>query len=434
MGSGAYFKMKTLLTLIALAAASMHTIAADASPRRVSIIEAGAVADGDTVNTGAIQTAIDQLAAKGGGTVVIPKGVFVSGAIFLKQSVNLHLEKDAVLKCSTDMKNFPGQRTRIEGHFEENFTPALVNANGCDGFQLTGEGTLDGNGRPIWDEFWIKRNAATDKKNFKNLSIDRARLALIENSRDVTIDGIAFKDSQFWNLHLYRNRGVSVKNARFLVPDDYKQAPSTDGIDIDSSQDVTIDGCYFSVTDDCIAMKGSKGPFAMEDKDSPPVERVRITNCVFKRGYGSLTLGSEATVVRDVVLENSRVIGNMHVLHLKLRPDTPQHYENIRIRNITLDHSGGDILYAKPWTQYFDLKGQSPPKSIVRNITVSNIRGNYGSLGALEGNPGQTDISDITLEDIVVKVKKTGISTRNVRDLKVTNVIVNGQPLTPPSP
>jgi polygalacturonase len=84
-----------------------------------------------------------------------------------------------------------------------------------------------------------------------------------------------------------------VSKTRFEVPDDYKQAPSTDGIDLDSSRNVTIDGCYFSVTDDCIAAKGSKGPHAMKDTDSPPVEHIRIRNCVYKRGGGVLTLGSK---------------------------------------------------------------------------------------------------------------------------------------------
>ena len=400
-----------------------------------SILDHGAVGDGDTVNTRAIQTAIDTLATSGGGTVVIPPGVFVSGALFLKPGVHLRLEKDAVLRASTEVaKNFPARRTRIEGHFEESFTPALINADHCDGLRITGEGTLDGAGRAIWDDFMARRDAAPDKKNFKNLSVPRARLALIENSRDVVIDGVAFKDSQFWNLHLYRCREVLVQNVRFSVPDDYKQAPSTDGIDVDSSQDVTIRGCTFSVTDDCIAMKGTKGPFALDDKESPPTERVRVTDCVFKRGYGAVTLGSEATVVRDIVVENSRFLGVSHVLHLKLRPDTPQHYEKVRVRGITLDNKSGSILEARPWTQYFDLQGQPAPRSVVRDITFSDIRGRFGSLGRASGNPGQTDIAEVTFTDFDVKLNRVQLQDgESVRGLKFTNVVVNGQPVTSPA-
>lgn len=390
------------------------------------ITDFGAVGDGATVNTKAIQAAIDQLAARHGGNVFIPRGVFVSGALFFKPKVNLHLQAGGVLRCSTDMANFPVQRTRIEGHFEE-FNPALINAKDCDGFQIAGEGTLDGAGRPIWDLFWKRRNAAPDPKNFPNLGVPRARLALIENSRGVRIEGATFKDSQFWNLHLYKCDGVLVRQTRFEVPDDYKQAPSTDGIDVDSCQNVTIDSCYFSVTDDCIAAKGSRGPHAMEDMDSPPVKHVRVHNCVYKRGNGVLTLGSEATVVRDVIVENCRVIGNVKVAVLKLRPDTPQRYEDILFRNITLDSTGAAILAVQPWFQYVNLQGEAPPKSVVRNLSLVGIRGRLGSFGTIRANPGQTEISDVLLKDFNVTLRDDKLAASGVRNLRFENVIVNGK-------
>lgn len=392
------------------------------------ITDFGAVADGATVNTRAIQAAIDHLAARGGGTVVVPPGVFVSGALFLKPKVNLHLEAGAVLKCSTDMANFPVQRTRIEGHFEEKFNPALINAKHCDGLQITGEGTLDGAGRPIWDEFWRRRNAAPDPRNFPNLGVPRARLALIESSRGVRIEGITFKDSQFWNLHLYDNDGVTVRGTRFEVPDDYRQAPSTDGIDIDSCRNVTVDGCFFSVTDDCIAAKGSKGPKAMQDKSSPPVEHIRVRNCVYKRGGGVLTVGSEATIVRDIVVENCRIVGNVRVMTLKLRPDTPQHYEDITFRNVTSEATAGAIVSVQPWSQYANLQGQAPPKSVVRNVSLIGIKGRFAAFGVIRPNPGQTEISDVLLKDFDVELERDKLVATGVKNLRFENVMVNGKP------
>ena len=392
------------------------------------ITDFGAVADGATVNTRAIQAAIDHLAARGGGTVVVPPGVFVSGALFLKPKVNLHLEAGAVLKCSTDMANFPVQRTRIEGHFEEKFNPALINAKHCDGLQITGEGILDGAGRPIWDEFWRRRNAAPDPRNFPNLGVPRARLALIESSRGVRIEGITFKDSQFWNLHLYDNDGVTVRGTRFEVPDDYRQAPSTDGIDIDSCRNVTVDGCFFSVTDDCIAAKGSKGPKAMQDKSSPPVEHIRVRNCVYKRGGGVLTVGSEATIVRDIVVENCRIVGNVRVMTLKLRPDTPQHYEDITFRNVTSEATAGAIVSVQPWSQYANLQGQAPPKSVVRNVSLIGIKGRFAAFGVIRPNPGQTEISEVLLKDFDVELERDKLVATGVKNLRFENVMVNGKP------
>ena len=391
------------------------------------ITDFGAVADGNSVNTKAIQDAIDHLAARGSGTVIIPRGIFVSGALFFKPKVHLHLQAGAVLRCSTDMANFPARRTRIEGHFEDKFTPALINATNCDGLQITGEGTLDGAGRPIWDLFWKLRNAAPDPRNFPNIGIPRARLALIEHSRGVRIEGITFRNSQFWNLHIYNCDGVLVRQTRFEVPDDYRQAPSTDGIDIDSSRNVTVDGCFFSVTDDCIACKGSRGPHAMEDKSSPPVERIRVRNCVYKRGGGVLTLGSEATIVRDVIVEDCRIIGHVRVATLKLRPDTPQHYEDITFRNITSEDTAGAILSIQPWSQYANLQGAAPPQSVVRNVKLIGVKGRFASFGTIRPNPGQTEISNVLLKDFDVVLQQDKLAASGVTDLKFEDVIVNGQ-------
>ena len=396
------------------------------------ITKFGAVADGTTLNTKAIQATIDHLAATPrGGTVVVPAGVFVTGALFLKPKVNLHLDSGAVLQCSTDLSNFPPQRTRIEGHFVDSFTPAMINAAGCDNLKITGEGTFDGAGMPVWELFWKKR---AEQRNFTNIGIPRARLALIESSKNVLIEGITFKDSQFWNCHLYNCDGVLVHKARFQVPDDYRQAPSTDGIDIDSSRNVTIDGCFFSVTDDCIACKGSRGPHAAEDKASPPVEHIRVRNCTYKRGGGVLTCGSEATIVRDVLVEDCTITGNVRVATLKLRPDTPQHYENITFRNITSEGTAGPLISISPWMQFFDLEGQPPPHSAVHNLNFIGIKGSYSGFGVIKPNPGQTDISDVLFKDIDVQLKQPTLSTAGVTGLKYESVMVNGQPQTAPQP
>ncbi|HEY1717302.1 MAG TPA: glycosyl hydrolase family 28-related protein, partial [Verrucomicrobiae bacterium] len=137
---------------------------AKVSGNELSIAAAGAVGDGKTLNTAAIQKAIDHLAANGGGTLVIPPGEFLSGAIFLKPRVNLHLDKGAVLKGSANIADYPEMETRIEGHFQV-WIPALVNASNVDHLRITGEGTIAGGGKPFWDEFWKARAADKDVTN-----------------------------------------------------------------------------------------------------------------------------------------------------------------------------------------------------------------------------------------------------------------------------
>jgi polygalacturonase len=393
---------------------------------RLPITDAGAVGDGQTLNTTNIQAAIDQLAGKGGGTLVIPHGVFVSGAIFLKPGVNLYLEEGAVLKGSTDTNDYPAMMTRIEGHFVK-WLPAFINADKVDHLRISGSGVLDGSGAPFWQEFWDQRKHAT---NVTNLGVPRPRLMFIQNSKDVQISGVTFTNSAFWNLHLYRCKNVVVENATFealhLRPPN--RAPSSDAIDVDSCQRVTVRGCTFAIADDCVCLKGSKGPFALQDKDSPPTEHILVTGCTFKAGDGAVTLGSEATVIRDVVVENCSVTGIMPLVRVKVRPDTPQDYEDIHYRNITL--TGGRAIFEfRPWTQFFDLQGQPAPKSVVKNITVSDIKGSADSFGEISGKP-ETAISDITLKNIDVQLKNGNLKAVNVKNLKIKNVKVNGTPFS----
>ncbi|MEO7984837.1 MAG: glycosyl hydrolase family 28 protein [Bacteroidota bacterium] len=394
--------------------------------KKYNIAEYGAIGDGKTLNSKAIQAVIDQCAKKG-GTVVIPNGVFLSGSLFLKPGVNLEIQEGGVLKGSTDINDYPKLMTRIEGHFEP-WPAALLNGDKVDHLRITGPGTLDGSGEPFWKEFYHRRSL--DNKT-TNLSVNRPRLTFIRDSKDVKISGITFLNSGFWNLHLYKCQNVTVDNCRFQapngkVPDDH--APSSDGIDVDSSQDITISNCFFSVGDDDIALKGSKGPFAMDDKDSPPVERIYIHDCIFSAGGGIVTAGSEATIVRDVKIERCTTRGP-NVLRLKLRPDTPQQYENITLKDITMEN-GGVIFNIAPWSQYFDLKGQLPPKSTVRNITVTNVKGSGSSLGKIAGNP-DTEFGDIVLKDVDVQMKAATLDmTTSLKGLKFENVVVNGKPMS----
>ncbi|WP_207515658.1 glycoside hydrolase family 28 protein [Longitalea luteola] len=396
--------------------------------QRYNIAERGAVGDGKTLNTKAIQAVIDECAKNGGGTLVIPKGIFVSGALFLKRGVHLEFQAGAVLKGSTDINDYPKLNTRIEGHFEP-WRAALINGDGVDHLRISGPGTIDGSGEPFWKEFYNRRNA--DPKT-TNLNVERPRLAFIQNSKDIQINGITFLNSGFWNLHIYRCEQVSITYCRFQAPSGpkpYHHAPSSDGIDIDSSHDIAIRHCFFSVGDDCIALKGSKGPFALQDKDSPPVENVQISDCIFEAGGGIVTCGSEATIVRRVNIQRCITLGPT-VLRLKLRPDTPQQYEDVTMSDITLKGSGV-IFKVSPWTQYFDLKGQAPPKSLVRNIKISNVRGTANSLGEITGHD-QATIRDILVSDVDVQLQSTDFKVGKVQGLHFRNVKVNGKKMADP--
>jgi polygalacturonase len=388
----------------------------------VSIVDTGAVADGKTMDTTAIQAAINKVDGDGGGTVIVPAGTFLTGALFLKPKVNLTLETGALLLGSTNIADYPSMPTRIEGHFQV-WRPAIINASGCDGLQITGSGTLQGGGQPYWDAFRAARKA---NNKTKNLDVDRPRNMFIEYSKNVLISGISLRDSGFWNIHLYDCQNVTVEGVDIRAG---SKSPSTDGIDVDSCQYVTIHKCYIADNDDEIALKGTKGPLADQDKGSPAVEHIRISDCTFGHGGGIISLGSEATDVRDVIAENCKIVGpeSNHVLTVKLRPDTPQHYSDIHLRNI-VDDAPGTMINLAPWTQYFDLEGHAPPSQLVENVSIVNVTGTTTGFGKIDG-PANSVVRDLTLKDINLTVTKPGAVIQNVQGLKVENVMINGQPL-----
>jgi polygalacturonase len=180
------------------------------------------------------------------------------------------------------------------------------------------------------------------------------------------------------------------------------------------------------VYDDNIALKGSKGPLAGQDKDSPPVEDILVEDCEFGDGNGMITCGSEATRVRNVTVKNCRITGDATMLTLKLRPDTPQHYENIVIDGITLSGGEGRLLNVAPWTQFFDLKGHAPPLRTVNNITIRNVTGEFHTLGSLGGNPGDT-LRDVTFENVDLKLADPDFNPGEVKNLVMKNVRINGE-------
>jgi len=398
-------------------------------PSDVLITAHGAVPDGKTLNTASIQRAIDAAKAAGGGRVVIPGGVFRTGSIFLAQDVELFLAEGATLLGSNDIDDYPKRTTRIEGHFEP-WRMALINASNIDHLRITGPGGaggVDGNGILFWAAFWQRR-----KENPKctNLEVERPRMFFIENCRNVHLAGLRLRDSGFWNVHLYRCRDVVIEHLDIFSPGTVPvRAPSTDGIDVDSCQDVVIRHCNISVDDDCIALKGSKGPTADKDPDSPAVENVLIEHCTFGDGHGVVTLGSEASTVRNVTVRHCTVKGKNNLVRLKLRPDTPQLYENLTYEHITVAGSGR-VFDVKPWTQFFDLKGHAPPSRTVRNVVVRNITGEYGALGVINGNKGDL-IDGVTLADIDLNVAKDDFDLGPVTNLTATNVKVNGKPFEP---
>lgn len=356
--------MKRLLVLAVLTLGIC--LPSGAQKRQFSILDYGAVQDSTVMQTEAIQRTIDA-AARRGGTVVIPAGTFRSGALFFKPRTKLHLREGAVLKGSGDDADYPDTQVHIEGVLQP-YAAALINAEGVNGFVISGSGTIDGSGASSWDAFWARRK---ENPACTNLEVRRPRLIGISNSRDVRIEGVRLRNSAFWNIHLYKCDGVRLKGVDVYSPVAPVKAPSTDGVDIDACSNVLIDSCRFATGDDLIAIKGGKGPWADTDPDNGVNSNIIVENCSFGHGAGVLVFGSECVGAENVILRNCKVKDTDRLLWLKMRPDTPQNYSNILIEGVKgrVDR----IFYVKPWTQFFNLKGRSDiPMSYASGILIQD--------------------------------------------------------------
>ena len=388
------------------------------------ITDHGVKKDSTLLQTAQIQAVIDKAAANGGGVIVIPKGTFLSGSLFFKPGTHLHVKKGGVLKGSDFIGDFELIDTRMEGQNLKYFA-ALVNAINCDGFTLTGEGTINGNGLRYWKQFWIRRQY---NRQCTNLEEMRPRLVFIQNSDDVQLEGVRLINSPFWTTHLYQCKRVKLTGLYIFAPAAPVKAPSSDAIDIDVCTDVHVKDCYFSVNDDAIALKGGKGPWAHQDMvNNGPNRNILIEDCTYGFCHSMLTCGSESLHNHNIVLRNCEVKDATRMLWLKMRPDTEQNYEYITVEGIRGNVKS--MLFVKPWTQFFDLKDREDvPYSYSSNVTLRDIKLDCQVVFDVKSDIKQYSLKDFRFEDIEVNASdRPEIRKDYVEKFTLKNVKVNGE-------
>jgi polygalacturonase len=379
----------------------------------------GAVNDSSLLQTVAIQKTIDDASKNGGGVVVIPKGTFLSGALFFKPKTHLYVAEGAVLKGSDNIADYPKMPSRMEGQSLDYFT-ALVNAYRVDGFTISGKGTIDGNGLRFWEAFWAKRK---ENPNCTNLEVSRPRLVFVWQSNHVQVQDVKLHNSGFWTSHYYQCNFVKVLNVHIFSPHQPIKAPSTDAIDLDVCSNVLIKGCYMAVNDDAIALKGGKGPWADLIPSNGENTNIVIEDCEFGFCHAALTCGSEAIHNKNIIMRNCYVKDATRVLWLKMRPDTPQLYEYISVENIK--GQANSLIYVKPWTQFFDLQGRKDvPLSYSDNISLKNIELKCNVFYDVAISEFDR-LSNFKFENLTIEANKIAIDKSMVKGFTLKNVRVN---------
>jgi polygalacturonase len=410
--------------------------------RDFNISEFGASGDGIRDNTESIGQAIAACHAAGGGRVVVPSGVFLTGAIHLKSNVNLHVASGATLRFSTDTKAYPLVFTRFEGTELMNYSP-LIYAWRQRNIAVTGAGTLDGaaDAEHWWD--WKDRTRPGHRKN------DRERLtAMAEEGvpprkrifgpghflrpsfiqpyhcRNVLIEGVTLLRSPMWQIHPVLSSNVTVREVKLNA-----SGPNTDGCDPESCSDVLIEGCSFDTGDDCIAIKSGRN--ADGRRVHAASRTIAIRNCEMKRGHGGVSIGSEDTGgVYGVYVENCRMGGPHLGSALRIKDNAMRggvvagvYARDIRVGTVAGPAVSIDFHYEEGAAGGF--------RPVVRDVKIERLTTEAARYALFLRGFKSAPIADVVLRDCSFGGVQRPNVLENVVGLVAHNVVINGKEFRP---
>lgn len=439
-----------------------------------SIVQYGAVAGGVVLNTKSINAAIAACSKKGGGTVMIPAGFWLTGPIILRSNTNLHLAENALLQFTTNINEYP----LVEGNWEglpavRNQSP--ISASNAENIAITGRGVIDGGG-DAWRA--VKKDKLTetqwkrlvesggllsdDKKTwypteryFKGVQTKdagvlkdgktakdfedikdflRPNLLVLNHCKRILLEGVTFQNSPAWCLHPLMCENLTVRNVYVKNP---WYAQNGDGIDIESCKNVLLENSTFDVGDDGICIKSGRD--AEGRKRNMPAQNMIVRNCIVYHAHGGFVIGSEMSGgAKNIFVSDCSFIGTDIGLRFKTARGRGGVVENIYIKNINMkDIAGEAILFdmyymAKdpvplagekrelPSTEFKPVDETTP---VFRNFRISHVY----CLGAakaifIRGLP-EMHVTDIVLEQMVLQAAK-GIDVQEASNIQFKNIQV----------
>ena len=418
---------------------------------RVDMLKSGAKADGKTLNTMLINHTVDRLSQAGGGTLFFPAGTYLTGAIRLKSNITLELEAGATLLFSDNFDDYlPFMEVRHEGVMMKSFSP-LISAMDAENITIKGEGTLDGQGKAWWTEFfriyvdlekngmrelnkyqplWERENdvealyAETNEDWHGTLKRRFFRPPFIQpvRCRRVRIEGVKIINSPFWtvNPEFCDNvvvTGVTIHN----VP-----SPNTDGINPESCRNVHISDCHISVGDDCITLKSGRD--AQARRLGVPCENITKTNCTMLSGHGGVVIGSEMSgSVRKVTISNCVFDGTDRGIRIKSTRGRGGVVEDIRVSNIIMSNIKREAVVLNLKYSEMPVEPMSERTPLFRDISISGLTAVGVKTPVKIVGLEEAPVTDIILRDINVKNAREKCIFENCERIRLTDVIVNGK-------
>ena len=369
--------------------------------RNFPITDFGAAPDTDC--TESIAKAIAACNESGGGQVIIPPGVWLTGPVHLKSNVNLRISEGATLRFIPDPARYmPPVLTRFEGIECMNFSP-LVYAHGQENIAVTGKGTLDGGASlDNWLRWAVRASGgeskqAPDRKTLDQAGTDgrpveqrvfglghflRPNFIQLYRCKTALIEGVTIINSPMWEIHPVLSTNVTVRGVAI-----HSLGANNDGCDPESCRDVLIEDCVFETGDDCIAIKSGRNNDGR--RVGAPTENVIIRRCVMKDGHGGVTIGSEISGdCRNVFVEDCKMDSPNLERAFRFKSNAVRGgvIENIAFRNIQI----GRVARAALSVEFdYEEGADGPFKPVLRNILISNVTSeSSGRVMAVTAFPG----------------------------------------------
>ncbi|MGC2300759.1 MAG: glycoside hydrolase family 28 protein, partial [Acidobacteriaceae bacterium] len=314
------------LTLVAMAPATARGLSTNCDPQAY-----GAKVDGVSKDTAAIQAAIDACEQRGGGTVRLSAGTWLSAPIVLKSNITLELDNGATLLGSSDHHDYaPKTEFRAPG------LQSLVSATNATNVTITGDGVIDGAGESWWQEA-----RTVGDHGVMGSDHTRPRLVVFDHCRHVLVAGVTIQNSPMWQLVPYYSDDVTIRNIKILAP---QHSPNTDAIDPFSSSHVRIDHVFADVGDDDVAIKSGK---ANSEGPDDPSRDITITDCTFLHGHG-LSVGSEiAGGARNIRAERIHFDGTDNGIRIKANRDRGNDVSSLFFRDIDMKNVKNAIIISE---------------------------------------------------------------------------------------